>query len=540
MPMMKPICYLIILLSTCLKAQDEGHFSGQLQINANAFIEDRAIGASNTPQYDHQLFGSDVWLNLNYQLKGYDIGIRVDLFNNSNLLNPRDSYNDQGLGKWYVKKQIDHLLFQVGYIYDQIGSGLIFRSYEERPLLIDNGLYGALLRYDLSKNLTLKAFGGKQKNLFSTYDTFLKGISLDGFAGIGKEKQITLVPGAGLINKTFSDSQMNEIISTVRNYTPSDSIGLYYNSYAVTLYNTFSFGPIVWYAEGAFKGKDIYYDPEVRRQLFNGKTTLGKFRNEGGSVIYSSLGFGSKGLGITLEYKRTRNFSFRADPFAALNRGLVNYIPPMSRINSYRLKARYTPATRDLAEQAFQVEVRYALSKKVKVVHYASNITDLAGTQFYREFDTELVVRESSAQQWTVGVQSQQYNQAVYEGKAGEPLVKTFIPYVEWFRKFTARRSIHLETQFMSTKQDFGSWLFFLAEYSVAPKWSFTLSDMYNVEPTKSDDLHYPRVDIVYIKNANRFSFSYIKQVEGVVCAGGICRLEPAFSGFRFTLNSSF
>ncbi|MEM9822759.1 MAG: DUF6029 family protein [Bacteroidota bacterium] len=43
-----------------------------------------------------------------------------------------------------------------------------------------------------------------------------------------------------------------------------------------------------------------------------------------------------------------------------------------------------------------------------------------------------------------------------------------------------------------------------------------------------------------YTNGANRFSLSYIKQVEGIVCAGGICRLEPAFSGVRATVSSTF
>ncbi|MCB0668244.1 MAG: hypothetical protein KDC80_20600 [Saprospiraceae bacterium] len=539
--MKKPL-YLVLLtcLTVHLLAQDEGLLSGQLMLNGNVFLEDQAIGASNTPQYDHQIFGSEVWLDLNYQYKGFDLGIRMDIFNNSNLLNPRDSYSGQGVGKWYIRKQIDALSIQVGYIYDQIGSGLIFRSYEERPLLIDNGLYGASLQYSVSDNLSIKAFGGKQKNLFNTYDSFLKGAAIDGYIALGKDQKISLVPGFGFVNKTFSDDQINDIIGTVRNYTPVDSIGLYYNSYAFSVYNTLSAGPVVWYIEGAYKSNDVYFDPEGRRQLFNGETTLGKFRNDPGSVLYSSLSLGLNGLGVTVEYKRTENFSFRADPFAALNRGLVNYLPPMAKINSYRLKSRYTPATQDLAEQAFQAEVRYAISKQFKVVHYLSNITDLAGKQLYREFDTEVTLRKSSANQLTLGLQRQQYNQEVYEGKAGVPLVETWTPYLEWFHRFTRRKSIKIESQFMSTGQDFGSWLFFLAEYNVAPRWSFAISDMYNVEPVKSEDLHYPRLDIVYVKNANRFSLSFIKQVEGVVCAGGICRLEPAFSGVRFTLNSTF
>jgi hypothetical protein len=212
----------------------------------------------------------------------------------------------------------------------------------------------------------------------------------------------------------------------------------------------------------------------------------------------------------------------------------------MSKINSYRLKSRYTPATQELAEEALQIEMRYAISKKLKVVHYFSRITDLQGSALYREFDTEIVFRKSSAQQWTLGLQRQEYDQEVYEGKAGVNLVETWTPYLEWFRKFSARKSLRLESQYMSTGEDLGSWLFFLAEYNIAPKWSFSVSDMYNINPTKTGDLHYPRFDCVYIRQANRFSLSFVKQVEGVVCAGGICRLEPAFSGFRFTLNSTF
>jgi hypothetical protein len=56
----------------------------------------------------------------------------------------------------------------------------------------------------------------------------------------------------------------------------------------------------------------------------------------------------------------------------------------------------------------------------------------------------------------------------------------------------------------------------------------------------KSIPLHFPRFDVYYQPGNNLFALSYIKQVEGVICTGGICRLEPAFSGVRLSLNSSF
>ncbi|NND32757.1 MAG: hypothetical protein HKN76_09215, partial [Saprospiraceae bacterium] len=406
--------------------------------------------------------------------------------------------------------------------------------------LIDNGLYGVSATYELQPDWRIKVFGGKQKNLFETYESFIKGVVIDGYLSIGEENKVALVPGFGVINKTFSDDQIDELISTVRTYTPQDSLGLYYNSYAASIYNTLSFGPITWYVEGAVKTRDIYFDPDAERSLYTGENTLGRFRNDAGSVLYSSLGFGKKGFGASFEYKRTENFSFRADPFTALNRGIVNYLPPMSKINTYRLKSRYTPAPRELAEEAIQVEIRYTPVKKWRIVHYFSNITDLSGNQLYREIDNEINFRPSVANQITFGIQAQTYNQAIYEGKSGVPNVKTVTPYFEWFRKLSARKSMKIEAQFMSTKQDFGSWAFALIEYSIAPRWSFALSDMYNVDPIKTAALHYPRVDVVFVQKTNRFGLSYIKQVEGVVCAGGICRLEPAFSGIRFSLNSTF
>ena len=98
----------------------------------------------------------------------------------------------------------------------------------------------------------------------------------------------------------------------------------------------------------------------------------------------------------------------------------------------------------------------------------------------------------------------------------------------------------------MSTKQDYGSWLYALAEFSISPHWLFELSDMYNIAPTVKEDgkegekLHYPTAGVVYSAGSTRYSLRYVKQVEGVVCSGGICRLEPAFSGVKLNISANF
>ena len=56
----------------------------------------------------------------------------------------------------------------------------------------------------------------------------------------------------------------------------------------------------------------------------------------------------------------------------------------------------------------------------------------------------------------------------------------------------------------------------------------------------EADDIHYPTIGAVYTHRSNRFEIRYVKQVEGIVCAGGICRLEPAFSGLKMSVRSTF
>jgi hypothetical protein len=532
--------FLFFYIGFSLAAQNnKGTLSGSLQANGNLFLRDSAIGANNTPQYEHQLSSADAWLNLNYNYAGFDLGLRFDLFNNSNLLNPQSSYTAEGIGRWYIKKKIDKLSLAGGYLYDQIGSGIIFRAYEERPLLIDNALFGIRIGYDISEDWQIKVLTGRQKQQFSTYDPVIKALNIDGF--ISEENaNWSLAPGLGFVNRTYDDKTMQLVVNSISTFSVTDSIAPSYNTYAFTLYNTLTVGNVSWYAEAAWKTEDVFFDPFATKTNRDGSTALGKLVNRNGSVYYSSISIAGDGYGITLEGKRTEDFTFRTNPFVTLNRGMLNFLPPMSRFNTYRLTSRYTPAIQELGEQAIKIDVKFRPKKNINVDLNFSNITNLDNELLYREIYGELQFKKKRKWVLTTGLQLQQYNQEIFETKPGVPLLKTFTPFVDFLYKINRKKSLRFELQYMNTEQDFGSWLFGLVEYSIAPKWSFTLSNMYNIDPKKTDKIHYPRVDLFYTIKSNRFSLSYVKQVEGVVCSGGICRLEPAFSGFRFTANSSF
>ena len=272
-------------------------------------------------------------------------------------------------------------------------------------------------------------------------------------------------------------------------------------------------------------------------------SSAGKFIKDAGTVFYSSFSYADHGLGISVEGKRTENFSFRTDPNLLLNRGLVNYIPAMSKVNTYRLTSRYNPATQFMGEVAFQFDVQYKFNKKVSALVNYSHINSLEDVKLYREIYGEVTYKPNKNNNFIIGLQRQVYNQFVYEGKVNAPNVETYVPFLEYLHKFNKKTAIRLEGSAMFTDQDYGSWVYGLAEFTIAPHWSFVVSDMYNYgfnsEKTKKAN-NYPSIVAFYNRGPNRFSVGYIKQVEGIVCTGGICRYEPAFSGVRATLSTSF
>jgi hypothetical protein len=81
----------------------------------------------------------------------------------------------------------------------------------------------------------------------------------------------------------------------------------------------------------------------------------------------------------------------------------------------------------------------------------------------------------------------------------------------------------------------------------MAPKWSFSISDMFNIVPNINNvnevnhkPKHYYTFYTSFTQRQHRFSLAYVKQVGGIVCTGGVCRPEPAFSGVRFNMVTNF
>ena len=166
--------------------------------------------------------------------------------------------------------------------------------------------------------------------------------------------------------------------------------------------------------------------------------------------------------------------------------------------------------------------------------------------QLFREYNVQLI-QNIGKDKLKLGLQSIFYNQARYEQEPEYENVYTITPFAEWLHKIGKDKSLRIEAQYLNTDRDQGSFANVLVEYYFNKEWSMSIGDMVNVQPHRYDRmiiedavLHYPMFFFSYNHNNSFYTLSYLKQQEGVNCSGGICRVEPAFSGIRFTVSSNF
>lgn len=538
----------LLLGANTLFAQDNkyGEFSGNFQTNAQFYVRDDRIGA-NTIQYLRQKSSVDAWLFMNYKFQGFDITARYDVFNNSPLLNPQQAYTNGGIGYWSVKKSVGDLTLTGGYFYDQFGTGAAFRAFEDRLIGIDYAVRGIKAEYKISESWNIKAFTGQQKGFldlstfedtrFSVSPQVLKGVYTEKRFELGKEFSLDLA--GGVVNRTLDGETINRLVSEINGLPLEERFQPKSNTYIGTAGFTMN------YKGFALAGEYNYKTFEALRNPF---TT--KIFGSDGSVLFGSLGYSQKGLGINASYKRVETYQFRNTPYSILLNGQITYLPSITRQNVYRLLARYIPVVQELGENAFAADILWSPNKKLTLNMNVAWVDQLDGKHLFEEYYIDALYKVSTKMKVQLGIQSVFYSQAIYQLSPAAPDVRTITPFTEIIYKLTSKQSLRFEAQYLHTKADLGSFVNALIEYNVSPHWSFSIGDMVNTDPVRTEGtpqeaisdeiIHYYNIFASYQTGATRFTLNYLKQVQGVNCTGGICRVEPAFSGLRFGLITNF
>ena len=563
--MKKTFLALCALCALSAQAQEDNGItlSGSIQSDMLVFPEDDAkIGT----QYDsNKDFLTNTYAELHLQSKYVSAGARLEYMENP-LPGFEKDFAGWGVPHMYIKGSFKGAELTLGDFYDQFGSGLIFRTYEERALGIDNSLRGARLALRPFKGVSLKVLGGEQREYwhsrdFSNNNPVVTGadleINVDQYSKKMQEKNIYLTLGVSGVMK-FEDQ---EDIMAIRD-NAAYLLNLPENVGAFDVRANLQAGNYNFLAEYAWKSQDPSFD--------NGYI----YRH--GNTLLLSGSYSKKGFSALLQAKRTEDMSFRSKRSQTGTARFINHLPAFSMQHTYALAALYPYATQNaLGEWAFQGEVGYNFKRKTllggkygtKVKLNASHIrgidrkplagvTDVKGTEGYKTNffkmgnetyyqDINLSVEKKLTKDFKLNLMymNQRYNQLVIEGHGDTFTSNIFIAEGKW--NISKKVALRGEAQYLTTSGDQGDWAYGLLELSILPGFMFTVSDMYNANVPNADGTatsaqHYYNLGGCYTYKAHRLSLAYGKTRAGFNCSGGVCRYVPASKGFTVSYNFNF
>ncbi len=538
--MRKIIAILFVLPFFGVAQNNSGGIHGDFDLSLQTYNEDESIGALAADE----VMLNNAYLNLLYTKGKFTVGVRYESYLNAlKDFDPR--YNGNGIPYRFAQYNNDGLEITAGSFYEQFGSGLILRSYEEKTLGIDNAMDGIRLRYSPISGVYLKTFIGRERKFFEYSKGIVRGA--DGEVNINDILKLTTKTKAIL---------GGSVVSRFQNATnPNFNIPENVSAFAGRM-NIIS-GGLNWYSEYACKINDPI-----------GSLTENNYAS--GNAITSNLTYSQKGIGISLEAHRVDNMVFRADRDAVGKDLLLNYIPAISKQHAYTLVSLYPYATQPNGEAGFQIDLFYKLEKgnwiggkygtKLDVnfsrinalnggpsylsddINHEPMLVSLKGEAlYYQDFNVEITRKINRKVKIVVVLAKQSYNKDVVQQQTGYGIIESDIAVLDLTYKIKKGHSIRVELQELKTEQDDGDWSMGLAEYTISPHWFFAIQDLYNWGNKNPDkQLHYFNADVGYIKGANRFTIGYGKKREGIFCVGGVCKTVPSSNGLTLSISSSF
>ncbi|HLG35884.1 MAG TPA: DUF6029 family protein, partial [Bacteroidia bacterium] len=151
-------------------AQTGGSLHGNFQLDAQYYRPDSLIGA---PDVKEKMLMNGFG-NFIYDAGKFSAGLRYESYLNP-LLGFDARYTGTGITYRFLRYNNDGLDITVGNFYEQYGSGIILRAYEERGLGYDNAFEGIKISYTPRPGITFKGMTGKQRSYFSLGPGIVRG-----------------------------------------------------------------------------------------------------------------------------------------------------------------------------------------------------------------------------------------------------------------------------------------------------------------------------------------------------------------------------
>ncbi|MBS1646522.1 MAG: hypothetical protein JST67_04210 [Bacteroidetes bacterium] len=548
--MKKFLIGLLALFSYSVKAQLLKDVSesihGNFEVDAQYYNKDTAIGAPIVPQK----ILSNGFGNLNYIRGNFSAGLRFESYNPVMLgFDPR--YQGTGIPYKYARYKNNFVDITAGNFYDQFGSGMILRIYENRGLLYDNTIEGFRAIITPLKGVTVKAMIGRQRVFFGLSPGIVRGGDVEWnlnetFDSLMAHKKTKVTLGGSFVSKyqTNQSPTLNE----------PENVGCFGGRANI------NHGGFNIYGEYAYKINDPSY--------------VNRYNFKDGQGAYLTTSYAGDGFSIMAAGKYVDNMSYRSDRDQTLNAAMINYMPALTKYHTYLMATFYPYATQPNGEMAAQGEFQYHFKKGSAIggkygmevalnasVAYGLDTVNLApqndarqfhyyvrslrpGEKYFHDFNIEISKKINKKVKGTFLYSNQFYNKDIIVENSSVniyPNIKTNIFVLDVTYKYKTGSSIRFEAQEMYTKQDKGSWAVGMIEWWPVSKFFAAVVDQWNYgndDPSKR--FHYYLFNIGFIRDAVRVTLSYGKQRQGIFCVGGVCRTVPASDGVALTVTATF
>ena len=576
--------YLILttfLFGITLHAQDKDtikskfKLSGSYEGNGQWYTNDvnRGIQHNSIP------LRSNNYLLLNLDYGKFTLGTQLESYANEALLNYNPKFSKTNFGTYYARYKSTKLEINLGHFYEQFGSGLALRSWEDRSLGINNALRGGRIIYKPFESIALTALYGKQRSGFGV----TKGTT------IGFNAEINV---AQLFN--FTSFELNYGFSYVNRNDKLPAGITNFSENTTVVSNRIGFEKNNFYV-------NIEHDLKSKDALLQGSNLNYNFVKPGNAFLVN-LGYSQKGFGLDANLRRIENMFFLSERQLEVyspentslnyNDKLMNYIPSLTKqhhsnlANIYVYQAQgktamqYDEQIQKFGEIGGQIDLFYEFKKgselggkygtklainasswynlKATYAYYNSNgeyapnyYTDILGSsqKYFSDYSIEITKKLSSKVKGNITYINQYYNDQYIRGIFQKSLVKSNILFAEATVVLPHAKSFTIAAEHMWADADRKNWLGGSVEYNHNEKWSFFATDMFNygfdanahlINATDLFDIHFYNFGTAYKKGSARIALNYGRQRGGLVCAGGVCRFVPPSTGLGIQISTTF
>lgn len=533
----------VVALTSQVSAQKvlgNGQVSGSLESSSIYYTPDKKI------ERPDDKFGSNNYLKVDYANGRFSAGIQLNAF-----LPALVGYEELASGyKFYLASKYiqwhdKNFEILVGDIFDQYGNGLIFRSFEDRQLGLNNSLEGVRVGYNFGRYVSLRGMYGRPR-LYTEYSkTWVRGADLVvSIADIIKVPVINFTLEGSYVNRYQSLSQAPDYmqIEDPSTIDPITGIGkTFLESYGISpnlnMYSgrlNFGWNGLSVRGEYVHKSKDFDINEST---VYKGWAALGE------------VGYNYKTFSVMGTFRALSHMGTAIDVYTTGTGNILNYLPALTRQYTYMLANLNPYQVMTRGELGGQVDLCYSYrskSNRYRYWNFHANFSTFYSLEkqpwtnnerqlFWRDINIDI------ERQW-----NKKWKSLILYSFQDNMDHQAHIFVGDVTHKFNRKMSLRFELQYLLSGDDKsewdgmhseGDWVAGLVEFNLAPHWSFYVQDMYNIGQSKT---HYYNGGFSYTHNRTRVQLSYGRNRAGYICSGGVCRYSPAYTGINLMLTSSF